>query len=721
MDKYLNKNNLVIITLFFYCISILFDLHIFYNSITTLIRTIIITILFSIIYFKYSSPKDKKYLSFFFGVSITYIILHIINSLNFMTTVNTDFNIFNEILYFYKISMNILIIYIIYKLNINYKLVIKVVKINLWFISGSILLCNILKLGYTSYDFTELKANIFDWFSVNEYNFDKVSGKGFFHLANQIVAILLLYLPLLLNEIKTFMKKSDIILSIIVLLSMLIIGNRLSSAGPLIILIISLIIYILLVIFKMEKKSKNYIAYLLIVIIGYNIFLFNSPLLKRMDYYTNLNSHNEIKNEKNPNSNDNYTYESDINLIDIFNNKKINLNFPINYYPYENDPYFWNKMLKKNSDILSDSRYLEIEISKRIKDLNNNRYDDYFGIGYTRIINVVNIEKDYIMQYYSIGIIGLIIFMATYFIIYIYSGLKMLINLEVKMTYKNMMLFLGCGIFLVSAYFSGNVLNAISTIIPISFILGVLFNELRKKVNISDKILGFNVTPMKSTEIVNNLKKDNRQNIIYNINPMIVTNFYKDKKVVAEFNKEKYQIPDGIGIIFASKMKDSNISKRIGGVDLFYEICDMSRKNNLTICLYGSKEEIVNKAKIMLEKKYKNIKIIKVINGYLKETKAIKEIKQIKPDILFVGLGSPKQELFIIKYKKDLKDIKIIMPVGGTFDVVSGQIKRAPKLIIKYHLEWLYRMINEPGRIKLSGKLFKFIFLVIFRNHHYNK
>lgn len=240
----------------------------------------------------------------------------------------------------------------------------------------------------------------------------------------------------------------------------------------------------------------------------------------------------------------------------------------------------------------------------------------------------------------------------------------------------------------------------------------------------TQKILGFNVCTLNQEKIIDNLNKDiksKKQNIIYNINPLIITNFYEQETVIKEFNTQKYNIPDGIGIVLASKLKRLNINKRIAGIDLFDNLMKLSNDNGYKVYFYGAKEEVVVKAKKQLEKKYRRIKIVGTTNGYVAEEHALKEILSKKIDILLIGLGSPKQEEFIIKHKKELKDIKVIMPVGGSFDVVSGELTRAPKIFIKLNLEWLYRMLKEPKRIKSIQKLIKFIFLVLLEKKDYNK
>ncbi len=235
--------------------------------------------------------------------------------------------------------------------------------------------------------------------------------------------------------------------------------------------------------------------------------------------------------------------------------------------------------------------------------------------------------------------------------------------------------------------------------------------------NKKEKILGFNVCISNIEEITQNIFEDyknNKQNFIVNINPEIIINNYKNKDIINIFNKQKFQIPDGIGIVYASILKKGKLKKRITGIDLMDEICRCSCNYNSKIYFYGAKPGIAEKAKNQLEKKYKNIKIVGCSDGYGDESLIIDKINKSKADILFVGLGSPKQEKFIIENMDKLKKVKILMPVGGSFDVLSNTLKRAPQIFIKLNLEWLYRLYQEPKRFFRQIKLCKFIFLVLF-------
>lgn len=230
-----------------------------------------------------------------------------------------------------------------------------------------------------------------------------------------------------------------------------------------------------------------------------------------------------------------------------------------------------------------------------------------------------------------------------------------------------------------------------------------------------EQILGFNVSTYNEEKILEKIFTDykkNEQLFIVNINPEIIINNYKNNKFMDILNKQKYQIPDGSGIVWASKKKEGNIKSRITGIDLMQKICEEAQKHSGKIFLYGSKQEIAEKTATELKAKYPKLDIVGTCNGYEDEKKVVEKIKKAQADIVFVGLGSPKQENFIINYKDKLTNVRIFMPVGGSFDVISKTKKRAPKWMIKCNIEWLYRLLKEPKRIFRQYKLLKFIYCV---------
>lgn len=236
-----------------------------------------------------------------------------------------------------------------------------------------------------------------------------------------------------------------------------------------------------------------------------------------------------------------------------------------------------------------------------------------------------------------------------------------------------------------------------------------------------ETILGINVCTTTYEDLKKLIKNDiesKSKSFIVAINPEKVLKARKDDALKSILNSATYQIPDGIGIIYASKIKKGNIKSRITGIDCMDMLCNLANTENYKIFMYGAKEEVITKAKENLEKKYPNIKIVGTIDGYEKDNeKIIKTINNSKADIIFVALGSPKQENWIIS-NMDKLNVKIYQGVGGSFDVISGNIKRAPEWMQKSGLEWLYRLIKEPKRIFRQIKLIKFLFLILFNKNN---
>lgn len=155
-------------------------------------------------------------------------------------------------------------------------------------------------------------------------------------------------------------------------------------------------------------------------------------------------------------------------------------------------------------------------------------------------------------------------------------------------------------------------------------------------------------------------------------------------------------IVDGISIIKTAKYFEIDIEHKIAGVEICEELLNYCYKNNKSMYIYGSKQEALD----LLAKKYPNQKLITARNGYdYSEKYIIKEIEKKKPDLIIVALGVPKQEIFINKIYNALPK-GVFIGVGGSIDVISGYKKRAPLFYRKHNLEWLYRIIKEPKRIK---------------------
>ena len=201
--------------------------------------------------------------------------------------------------------------------------------------------------------------------------------------------------------------------------------------------------------------------------------------------------------------------------------------------------------------------------------------------------------------------------------------------------------------------------------------------------------------------ILEDLLTTNKKKFIITVNPEIIMKSYKNIEIKEMLlNDNNILVPDGISIIKKAKQYNINIKERITGVDISSKALEICNKNTKSIYLFGSKKEVLDKLIININQKYPNINIVGFSDGYVEDKdKVMQEIISLSPDLILIALGVPNQELLINKYIEKAKK-GVFIGVGGTFDVLSGCKKRAPKLFIKLNLEWLYRIICEPTRLK---------------------
>ena len=232
-----------------------------------------------------------------------------------------------------------------------------------------------------------------------------------------------------------------------------------------------------------------------------------------------------------------------------------------------------------------------------------------------------------------------------------------------------------------------------------------------------ETILGVDVTKTSeddlSQHLLNNIINEDKQAFIVAINPEKITLANKDRELKTLLNQATIQIPDGVGVLIASKLQGGNITERITGVDLMERLIKDAATHKKRVFFYGAKPGTADAAKTNLTNKYPGLNVVGIIDGYEQNTRYIIEtINQQKPDYLFVALGSPKQEQWIVEHMGEL-NVRVFQGVGGSFDVFSGKAKRAPEAYRKLGLEWLYRLLKEPHRIKRQIRLPLFFLQVL--------
>jgi len=186
------------------------------------------------------------------------------------------------------------------------------------------------------------------------------------------------------------------------------------------------------------------------------------------------------------------------------------------------------------------------------------------------------------------------------------------------------------------------------------------------------------------------LKSDKQHYIVLPYSEFVVR-AQKDKEFRDILNKADLCLCEGKGLLLMLKLLGKKLKENINGIDLIYNLNDK-------IFLLGAKKEIVKKTKEKLGNR-----VVGYEHGFQDLDKVIKRINMEKPKILLVNLGSPKQEKWIFKNLKKMPSVKVAIGTGGAFDFISEKVKRAPKFMQKAGLEWLWRLIVDPKRIRRIG------------------
>ena len=229
------------------------------------------------------------------------------------------------------------------------------------------------------------------------------------------------------------------------------------------------------------------------------------------------------------------------------------------------------------------------------------------------------------------------------------------------------------------------------------------------------KILKYEIYNKSKSQLLDYIKGSKKINIISGNPEVLYTGLYNEQLFENFTDKNSIIIPDGVGTVLASKIVRAPVTEKIAGIEVMDEILQYCAEEGKSIYLLGAKEEILRECIIKMKDKYNGIIIAGSHNGYFEINSCadiIKEIKEESPYVIFVAMGAPRQEIFISTYMDELP-CQVFMGVGGSFDVLAGRVKRAPKWMINTGLEWLYRVAKEPWRIRRLTSIPKFLVKVM--------
>lgn len=484
------KNKIDFQTLIYFFIATypIFDIKLFYNNITTLIRCIIVTGMF--VYTLATIKESRKYLKFiflYFSILGLYVLFHHLNAMNFKSLVPGNFNysFFLELMAIWKMSIPALFLYIIYYCRLNLKACYYCLQSWIIIICGSIIVTNLCNISYGSYSDQLISGNVITWFTEKNSNYYNLASKGFFMHPNQISGILLMIIPWNLYFLFKQRKVTDLVLSILIFITSFMIGTKVIGFGVLLSIILYFFMYLFFTLFRKEFDfSKIIFSSAPIMCICFLIILPYSPMTQRVESFneieqneikTDYSSNEKVLEEETPKQNTHSSVVANNNKLEYIEaniiDKRIHTTFILQCYPYKYDPDFWMDIMKKPLETRLDYRYLEQAMVQRVMTLNDNKLDTLFGLTNTRVQNIFNIERDFVLQYYAFGVVGIFLFFFPYMIGIIYSLRKIC---------KKFNLYNSIGLCSILVYFaaaltSGNMMNHVSTTIPFCFIIGFMF------------------------------------------------------------------------------------------------------------------------------------------------------------------------------------------------------------------------------------------------------
>lgn len=480
------------------------DLYWFYHgqladlfpfTLPTIIRILAVGIIL-VMFFSQKQNWQKlghdKWLIAYLILLIVYSLLHLwhVRTFNSLSPNSYNYSSSSEIFYLIRMAMPLLLIYFTKEVNFTAVMFKHVIQGLSGLFSITIVLSNLLVISLRSYGDGRISANIFAWFFKQNIGYSHLASKGFFNFSNMIAATLFMLLPLMIYYLFSAYSKSTLTLLVFQALAMLELGTKVAAIGLTFGLIIGILLYLLHV-YWFKNTSKNPKALLAIIIIeicSVAIIPF-SPTIQRYNYEIQLaqQSDHDLTHEKEileeglkkyPTGSKRKAFLKDY-IGKYYQEYALNKRFVLKSYPYQRDPEFWLTIMKENGEMRMQNRHLETAMLDRVVAYNNNRLDQFFGISYTRQNQIFNLERDFKSQIYSLGLVGMLLFVGPYVLVLLY-GIYCWLRFKQQRSYLISSCLVSITFMLLSAYSSGNVLDFLTASLILAFSQGFLLSQLHK-------------------------------------------------------------------------------------------------------------------------------------------------------------------------------------------------------------------------------------------------
>lgn len=481
MKKLTDEKLLKKILLIFLCIQPILDCYILYTdevinffhfSPTTIIRMLIIAFLFCLLFFNKKNKENRKIIYIYGGLTIVYTILHhfVTSGLDNSGYPTFAYSIVTELFYIIRMLLPIAVIYLTYLLKPTkdefIKLFLTIGAITSVIIVGS----NLLEISLASYGGGTIKGNIFDWFFSNKYGSQDLASKGWFNSANQISGLMFILLPICVYSLFEKITKPRITVVILLVISMVMLGTRVASYGWLLIIIMMIILYLFFafIIKNIKFEWKKLVTVILIMAFGI-VLMLNAPIVS-----TNIDHHESSEEELQKMRDENV---STLKMLGYIGMNEI---YYEEIYPYEDHEEFWEYVV---DDVSPTQRVGNRNSQQLVTNDVAKTYENFprslFGLGYSRFINAkLYLEKDFVVHFYTIGIVGIVLLLLPYVSIAIYGLFKSIKNKKFNLFIVTVLaiLVLPLGV----SYFSGHIVDELIISLYLGFIGGYILCESKE-------------------------------------------------------------------------------------------------------------------------------------------------------------------------------------------------------------------------------------------------
>lgn len=490
---------------YFILIQPFLDLYWFFNgkladvlpfTLPTIIRILAVFVIFCM-FFSQKQNWQKlgrdKWLICYLVLLVIYSILHLahVRTFNSVNPNNYNYSVISEIFYLIRMILPLMIIYFTNAVQFSQRELQTVVEWISGLFSGTIVLSNLFVISLRSYGDGFISANIFEWFVNPSIGYSHMASKGFFNFSNMVGAVLFMLLPLMLYYLFMSFNWKIVTLNAVQALAMIELGTKVAAIGLVGGIIVSVIIYLLhRYLFKDAKKNGKALIAAIVIELASLVILPFGPAIQRYNYEIKLakESDHDLSNEKRelylglakyPRGERREEFLRGF-IKENYKAYALNPKFVFKSYSYKYDPEFWLKIMHEPGDLRMQNRHLETAMLNQVLATNNNKLDKVFGISYTRQSNIFNLERDFMSQVYSLGWLGMLLYVGPYVAILLYGVYEWFRNRFVR-TYLISSLLVAIAFMLAAAYSSGNVMDFLTASLILGFAEGNLLVQIRKE------------------------------------------------------------------------------------------------------------------------------------------------------------------------------------------------------------------------------------------------